>query len=268
MNRLACLLLVGAATAAFIPSALAAPTTEAELVDSAIASATGTSDRSANSAPVARSLARLRDQLGRDPRERIGGVIVFASGLDAKQLDQLLSSHQLEPSRVEAKVAVSASAATYTMSFGAQDLYFLDGPFSERLEKLIGRQRAMFMADSQARDASNPTGLREAAYSQRIRFYKIEAVGPASSFDTLTKSPDVALVLIDEDKSRVVSLAMSRSTTERMRPSGGPVIRGRPYSAGPPTGVPGVRDGVPVIIRESMAPPDPPSQQPKGEATR
>ena len=268
MSHLARLLLIGAAAAGFAKLSLAAPATEAELVESALASALGTSDRSANSKRVDSSMARLREQLQRDPTERIGGVVVFASGLNAKQLDALLSSNQLEPARVEAKVAVSASAATYTMSFGAGDLYFLDGPFSERFEKLVGRQRAMFMADSQVPGASNPAGLREAAYSQRILFYKIEAVGTASSFDQLARRPEARVVLIDENKSRVENLQASKAGAERMRLSGGPVIKGRPYSAGPPTGVPGVPDDVRVLPMSPMAPPDPPSQQPKAEATR
>jgi hypothetical protein len=261
-------LLIGAAAAGFAQLSLAAPATEAELVESAIASATGTSDASANSARVASSLTRLREQVKRHPSERIGGVVVFASGMNAKQLDEIFSSHKLEPSRVEAKVAVSASSATYTISIGAGDLYFLDGPFSERLEKLVGRQRAMFMADSQVPGASNPAGLREAAYSQRILFYKIEAVGDALSFDQLAGRPEARAVLIDEDKSRVENLQMSRAVAERMRLSGGPVIKGRPYSAGPPTEVAGVRAGVRVLPMPPIAPPDPPSQQPKTETTQ
>lgn len=270
MSLLVRALLIGTAAVGFAKLSLAAPATEAELVESAIASATGTGDASANSARVASSLTRLGEQVKRDPSERIGGVVVFAHGLNAKQLDEIFSSHKLEPSRVEAKVAVSASAAVYTVSFGAGDLYFLDGPFSERLEKLVGRQRAMFMADSQVPGASNPAGLREAAYSQRILFYKIEAVGDAVSFDELARRPETRAVLIDEDedKSRVENLQASKASAERMRLSVGPVIRGRPYSAGPPTGVPGVRAGVRVLPMPPMAPPDPPSQQPKTETTR
>jgi hypothetical protein len=268
MSHSARLLLIGIAAAAFAELSPAAPATEVELVESALASATGTSDQSANGKRLQSSMARLREQLQRDPSERIGGVVVFASGLDAKQLDELLSSNQLEPARVEAKVAVSASAATYTMSFGASDLYFLDGPFSERFEKLVGRQRAMFMADSQVPGASNPAGLREAAYSRRILFYKIEAVGTASSFHQLARRPEVRAVLVDGDKSRVENLQASKAGAERMRLSGGPVIRGRPYSAGPPTGVPGVPDDVRVLPMPTMAPPDPPSRQPTTEATQ
>ena len=261
MSFLLRLLLLGTTAGAAL--SLAAPPTEDELVESAIASTTHTSDASANRATVASSMVRLREQLQRDSSERIGGVVVFASGLNATQLDEILSTHRLEPSRVEAKVAVS-SGATYTMSFGAGDLYFLDGPFSERLEKLVGRQRAMFMATSQT-DASNAAALREAAYSHRILFYKLEAVGAASSFDQLTRRPEARAVLIDRDKSRVGALEMSKADAARIRPPGSLVIKGRPYSAGPPTGVPGVRDGVPVIMLTPVAPPDPPAQQPKSE---
>ena len=264
MSRLLRLLLIGATAAGAAQLSVAAPATEDELVESAIASTTHTSDASANRATVASSMVRLREQLQRDPSERIGGVVVFASGLNATQLDEILSTHRLEPSRVEAKVAVSASGATYTMSFGAGDLYFLDGPFSERLEKLVGRQRAMFMATSQT-DAANAAGLREAAYSHRILFYKLEAVGDASSFDELARRPEARAVVIDRDKSRVEALEMSKASTARIRPPGSPVIKGRPYSAGPPTGVPGVPDGVPVIMLTPVAPPDPPAQQPRTE---
>lgn len=266
MSHLARLLLMGIAATGFTELSLAAPATEAELVESALVSATGTSDASANSKTVESSRARLREHLRRNPSERIGGVVVFASGVNAKQLDEIFSTHKLEPSRVEAKVAVSS--ATYTISIGAGDLYFLDGSFSERLEKLVGRQRAMFMADSQVPGASNPAGLREAAYSQRILFYKIEAVGDVLSFDQLASRPETRAVLIDEDKDRVENLQMSKAAADRIKLSGGQVIKGRPFSAGPPSDVPGVRTGVRSFPTPPMAPPDPPSQQPKTETTR
>jgi hypothetical protein len=263
MSLLLRLLLIAATAAGAAQLSLAAPPTEDELVESAIASTTHTSEASANRATVASSMVRLREQLQRDPSERVGGVVVFASGLNATQLGEILSTHRLEPSRVEAKVAVS-SGATYTMSFGAGDLYFLDGPFSERLEKLVGHQRAVFMATSQT-DAANAAGLREAAYSHRILFYKLEAVGDASSFDELAHRSEARAVFIDNDKSRLRALEMSKASAARLRPPGSPVIKGRPYSAGPPTGVPGVPDGARVIMLTPVAPPDPPAQQPRPE---
>jgi hypothetical protein len=194
--------------------------------------------------------------------EQIGGVIVFATGMDPAQVAKFADSNGLTVTGAEAKVAVRDSAVTETMSFGAQSLFFLDGPLDERLEKLVGRQRGIFMTQANAaQDAEEAAAFREAAYSRAIRFYKIEAVGPASSFERIQNGREAAAVFIDETKARVDDLAGQRAKAALMRPPGGAVIKGRPYADGPP---PGVRLGSPTVLGGGVvSPPDPVIRQPR-----
>jgi hypothetical protein len=245
-------------------AARAAPPHDSALVESALAAEVRTDDRAAISRALENSGARLADQLRAKPTELVGGVIVFAAGKAPNEVATFAASHQLEVTRAEAKVWVESSGVTQTMSFGAQTLLFLDGPLEERLDKLVGRQRGMFMAAARAPGATDPAGLREAAYSHDIRFYKIEAVAPASSFDRIRRGSDAAGVFIDATRARVDDLAIQRANVARVRAANVPVIKGRPLAAGPPPGVlvdPAARS--PILGSAPVAPPDPPAQQPR-----
>ena len=248
---------------AFTTSVIGAPKHDAELVQSAIAAEVRTNNQEAIRARLARSRARLTEHANSKPTEQIGGVIVFATGLNSRQVAEFAVSNQLEVMRAEAKVFVEASGVTETMSFGAHTLFLLDGPLDERLEKMVGHQRGVFMADALSPDASDPAGLREAAYSRDILFYKIEVVGPAASFDRIQKGTEAAAVFVDETTARVEQLAVQRSDTARMKAAGVPPIKGRPYADGPPPGV-SVQQGQPSSLSPfPVAPPDAPDKQPK-----
>jgi hypothetical protein len=250
------------ASITFATAVVAAPAPDAALVESAIAAEARAADRVVINERLAEARVRLAEQIKRNPTEQIGGVIVFATGLDSRQVARFVEQYPLEVTRAEAKVAVQDSTVTETMSFGAQSLFFLDGSLDERLEKLVGHQRGEFMAQANAaRDASQAAAFREAAYSREIRFYKIEAVGPASSFDRIQKGTEAAALFIDGSKARVEELSAARATAARMRGTG-VVIKGRPYADGPPPGV-RVTPGPSLINPTPVAPPDPSSQQPQ-----
>ena len=247
---------------ASIPLALtAAPLSDSDLVQSAVVSEARISDPAVIQRLLDSSRARLTEKIAANPNQVIGGVIVFARGLESKQVAQFVDSHKLDVTGAEAKVSVGDRGIADTMGFGAQSLFFLDGTLDERLDKLVGRQRSLFMAESQIPDNPNATNRREAAYSQNIRFYKIEAVGPALSFDAIQKGTEAAAVFVDQTDERVRNLAVARENAARMRPPGSIVIT-RPYADGPPPGV-HVDPRVPSMFGGPVGvPPDPPSQQP------
>lgn len=251
------------ASAALVGSVHAA-VPESALVASAIASEVRTTNQSVISRKLEASRARLNERLRFGANDQIGGVIVFATGQSPKELAAFATAHGLEVTRAEAKVSAVNSEIVQTMSFGADVLFFLDGPLDERLEKLVGRQRGVFMAAARASDSSNAETFREAAYSRGILFYKIEAVGSAGSFDGIAKGADAAAILIDETNVRVEGLADQRRNAALMRGTG-LVIKGRPYADGPPPEV-----GQDAVVRFFGAPaiglPDPPAEQPKPSA--
>jgi hypothetical protein len=242
----------------------AAPPQDDALVQSAIAAEVRTSDPAAIQSWLEGAMRRLADTMRLDPDRQIGGVIVFARGLDSKETADFAEFYKLAVLRAEAKVAISATHVTETMSFGAQSLFFLDDPLAERLEKLIGHQRGVFMAMAHSMEASEPSqaaGFREAAYSRDIRFYKVEVVGPASSFDRIERSGEAAAVFIDGSQARVEQLAVEQANVERRRASGRIVIKGRPFEQGPPPGV--VISPSAQLGNQPFAPPDPVLQQPR-----
>jgi hypothetical protein len=252
---------VGGVLAALVCSkfVMAAPLTDGDLVQSALIAEVRTSQESVIRRRLEESRARLAEQLGRDASRLVGGVIVFASGWKSGEVAQFADSHQFEVLRAEAKVAVGDQGIAHTMSLGASSLYLLDGPLDERLDQLLGQQRDMLLAASQASNGSGSDHYREAAYSQNIRFYKVEVVGPASPFDRVLKGAEAVAVLIDSGDERVRQLASQRETTMRMR-GAGRVIEGRHSPSGP---LPQVRGRVPVFPGgPPVAPTAPPAQQP------
>lgn len=263
MKLRTCPVLVAFATVAVSFSVMAARPTDADLVFSALAAEVTTDNQAVINQKVEGSRARLAEKMRGNSAEQVGGVIVFARGLDSKEVAQFSSSYRLEVTRAEAKVAVGDEGRVHTTSFGSQSLLLLDGPLDERLEKLVGRQRGMFLAAAQA-DDTDEAGLREAAYSHDIRFYKVEVVGAASSFDRVAKGSEAAAVFVDQTNARVHQLASEREAMARMRPAGSPVIKGRPFSAGPPPGLV-VSERSMILNGPPMAPPDPPAQQPKSQ---
>ena len=240
----------------------AAPLSDEALVQSAIA-AEFAGDPAVLQSRLESSKRRVADAMRRDPEGQVGGVIVFARGLDSKETAVFAESYNLELLRAEAKVAIRATNKTETMSFGAQTLFFLDDPLAERLEKIIGHQRAVFMAMAHTAEASEPSeaaGFREAAYSRDIRFYKIEVVGPASSFDRIEQSGETAAVFVDGSQARVEQLAVEKENAARMKAGRRLVVKGRPYEQGPPPGMIGAPSH--LFGNEPVAPPDPVTQQP------
>jgi hypothetical protein len=242
------------ATAAAIAPLRAAPAPDAALVESALIAELHTSDEVAIRQRFAASRDHVAEQMRKDPNELMGGVIVFATGLDSKQLAELAGSNAIEIARAEAKVAVLGGTITETMSFGAMNLLVLDGTLDERLEKLVGHWRAELAADAANSDGAEAAAHREAAYSREIRFYKIEAVGPASSFARMQDRADLAAVLVDGSNKRVTDFAASRAVVQRMSPR--LVVKGRPYADGPPPGMQ-INGGPTLFGGAPTAPPDP-----------
>lgn len=237
----------------------AAPPEDEALVQSAI----GYQDPTILQTGLEMSRRRVADAMSVDPDSPMGAVVVFARGLDSTETATFAESYELAVLRAEAKVYVRATNVTETMSFGSQSLFLLDDPLAERLEKLIGHQRGVFMAMAQNAAASAPNeaaGYREAAYSHDIRFYKIEVVGPASSFDRIERSGETAALFVDGSRALVEQLAVERANVARRKAAGGIVFKGRIFGPGPlpPEVTSGAFPG-----NQPFAPPDPPSQQPR-----
>jgi hypothetical protein len=242
----------------------AAPPEDEALVHSAIASQV-TDDPVEIQRALDIAKRRVADAMRTDPDRQIGGVIVFARGLDSTGTAAFAEFYRFAVLRAEAKVYVRATNVTETMSFGAQSLFLLDEPLAERLEKLIGHQRGVFMAMAHSAEASEPyeaAGYREAAYSRDIRFYKVEVVGPASSFDRIERSGETAALFVDSSQALIEQLAAEQANVARRKAAGGLVLKGRIFGPGPlPSGVVVAPGGYPG--NQPFAPPDPPSQQPR-----
>jgi hypothetical protein len=171
------------------------------------------------------SKRRVAEAMSIDPNSPLGAVIVFARGLDSTETAAFAESYQLAILRAEAKVYVRTTGATETMSFGAQTLFSLDGPLAERLETLIGRMRGDLMNMARTEEVSEPTqgaglraaGLREAGESPDIRLYKVEVVGPASSFDRIEHSGEAAAIFVDGSQARVEQLSQQRANVAHRR---------------------------------------------------
>jgi hypothetical protein len=84
------------ASITFVTAVVAAPAPDAALVESAIAAEARRADRVVINERLAEARVRLAEQMKRNRTEQIGGVIVFATGLDSRQVARFVEQYLLE----------------------------------------------------------------------------------------------------------------------------------------------------------------------------
>lgn len=212
--------------------------TDEDMARSAIEAAARTANPTIIKSIVAEAGRNLND-LASTPKEAdevVAATIVFGAGLSSDGIERFAQTNNFEIASAEAKIAVGKEGRIVTMSIGARDLLFLEGPLSERLRKNTGAQQYELEMLAQNSEPEQSDRLREAAHTPFPMYYKLDVIGQLGSVQRLLSDSSVAAVFLDMTKTKVGNYRAHQASSAQMK-GNSPVVIRRRLSDGPPPGV-------------------------------
>jgi len=151
--------------------------------------------------------ARLQQASNVTPEERRAGDVLLRRGLNALEVQQLLSRHRLEYMSCEVKTPMASNGTVMTMwSMAGGPAPRLPGPIAEQVERDISRHRYVFEEQAKlAAGAEDAAYQREAARSPEMGVYRVEVVGTYRDLAQLIQEEVVRGVYAERDGARAKS---------------------------------------------------------------